>query len=91
MKELFNLRHAQAREIVVRTFDVFKLRFQIFSKPLEWSVETQVRLGHALAVVHNIIRLYDPDDDLSDVEFEEDFEEESQESEEHVSVGAYQM
>ena len=65
MKELFNLRHAQARNVVERIFGVFKKRFQIFSKPVEWPVETQAKLVQVLAVVHNIIRLYDPQDNLS--------------------------
>lgn len=66
MKELFNLRHAQARNVVERIFGVFKKRFQIFAKPVEWPVETQAKLVQALAVVHNIIRIYDPQDDLRD-------------------------
>ena len=65
MKELFNLRHAQARNVVERIFGVFKKHFQIFSKPVEWPVETQAKLVQVLAVVHNIIRLYDPQDNLS--------------------------
>lgn len=66
MKELFNLRHAQARNVVERIFGVFKKRFQIFAKPVEWPVVTQAKLVQALAVVHNIIRTYDPQDNLLD-------------------------
>lgn len=66
MKELFNLRHAQARNTVGRIFSVFKKRFQIFAKPVDWPVNTQAKLVQALVVVHNVIRLHDPQDDLSD-------------------------
>lgn len=59
---MFNLRHAQARNVVERIFGVFKKRFQIFSKPTEWPTTTQAKLVHALAVIHNIIRVHDSGD-----------------------------
>lgn len=62
MKELYNLRHASARNVVERIFGVFKKRFQIFKSAPAWSISTQTKLIHALAVVHNIIRIYDPMD-----------------------------
>lgn len=61
-KELFNLRHAQARNVVERVFGVLKKRFQIFNTPPEYPFKTQAHLVHALAVVHNLIRIYDPHD-----------------------------
>lgn len=61
-KELFNLRHAQARNVIERIFGVFKKRFQIFKAAPEYSIETQAKIVQALCVVHNFIRVHDPDD-----------------------------
>ncbi|KAL5482398.1 hypothetical protein ACEPAI_8992 [Sanghuangporus weigelae] len=61
-KELFNLRHAQARNVVERIFGVFKRRFSIINAAPEYPIETQAALIQALCVVHNIIRIYDPHD-----------------------------
>lgn len=61
-RELFNLRHAQARNVVERIFGVFKRRFQIFSAPPEYSMAIQAKLVQALCVVHNFIRIHDPQD-----------------------------
>ena len=55
-EELFNLRHAQARNCVERIFGVFKKRFPILSKPNEYPYPTQVKLVLALAALHNFIR-----------------------------------
>ncbi|KAL5480800.1 hypothetical protein ACEPAI_9740 [Sanghuangporus weigelae] len=76
-KELFNLRHAQARNVVERIFGVFKRRFSIINAAPEYLIETQAALIQALCVVHNIIRIYDPhdvprlDDLLDETESEE--------------------
>lgn len=59
---MFNLRHAYARNVVERIFGVFKNRFRIFATGPHWSIETQAKLVQALAVVHNVIRIYDPED-----------------------------
>lgn len=62
-EELFNLRHAQLRIVVERTFVVFKRRFPIFDKPRGgFSIRTQVRLFFALSVVHNFINKFGPAD-----------------------------
>ena len=55
-EELFNLRHAQARNCVERIFGVFKKRFPILSRPNEYPYRTQVKLVLALAALHNFIR-----------------------------------
>jgi hypothetical protein len=61
-KELFNYRHAQLRNIIERTFGVFKRRFKVLINAQEYSLETQARLVSALAVVHNFICIHDPRD-----------------------------
>ena len=61
-QELFNLRHSQARNIVERTFGVFKRRYRIFDTGPEYPIETQAALIQALCVLHNVIRVYDPMD-----------------------------
>ncbi len=58
-EELFNLRHAQLRNVVERIFGVFKNRFHIFDKARNgYSMETQVKLVHALTGLHNFINTY---------------------------------
>lgn len=75
---MFNLRHSQARNVVERIFGVFKKRFQIFSTPPEYSIDTQARLVQALCVVHNITRIYDPED-MADFDEEYDIDEDDEE------------
>lgn len=45
-----------------RVFGIFKRRFKILVSTPEYSIDTQARLVQALAVVHNFIRVHDPDD-----------------------------
>jgi hypothetical protein len=55
-KELFNLRHAQLRNVVERIFGVTKKRFPILDRYTEnWSIETQTRMIFALFMLHNFI------------------------------------
>jgi len=55
-QELFNLRHAQLRNVVERVFGVFKLRFPILEAPRKGlEIETQVKLIYALAYLHNFL------------------------------------
>lgn len=66
-KELFNLRHAQLRNVIERIFGVFKRRFAIFDKAPEYPFSTQVKLVYTLAGLHNFIlrhpHIPDPDDE----------------------------
>lgn len=55
MQELYNLRHASARNVVERIFGVLKCRFVILTHPPEYSMEIQARIPPALAAVHNFI------------------------------------
>jgi hypothetical protein len=58
-EELYNLRHASARNVVERIFGVLKRRFVILTHPPEYSMEIQARIPPALAATHNFIRDHD--------------------------------
>jgi hypothetical protein len=59
-EELFNLRHAMARNVIERIFGVLKRRFRILVCPPEVDMVWQARLPAALAAIHNFIRDHDP-------------------------------
>ena len=61
-QELFNLRHASARNIVERIFGILKNRFGILRSNPNLDVDTQAKLAPALAAIHNVIREYDETD-----------------------------
>jgi hypothetical protein len=61
-KELFNLRHSQARNVVERIFGVLKRRFRMLHSPPEYNMDIQALIPPALAALHNFIRQYDPED-----------------------------
>lgn len=69
-KELFNLRHSQCRNAVERIFGVLKKRFKIIREANEFPIEAQGRIASAICVVHNFIRIHDPED-LPDPEEED--------------------
>jgi len=75
-EELFNLRHASARNVVKRTFGFFKARFAILSgKGREgFSIFTQAKLIYALAAVHNSMNMHgaNPFDEAIDLELDDD-------------------
>ena len=58
-QELFNLRHAQARNVIERMFGVLKRRFRILQLPTEYSLEVQAHIPAALAALHNFIKRHD--------------------------------
>lgn len=70
-KELFNYRHAGARNIIERIFGVFKKRFPAIKNGTEYPMSSQARIFPACAVIHNFIRTHDPDD-WSEVDSEEE-------------------
>jgi DDE superfamily endonuclease len=72
-KELFNLRHASARNVVERIFGVLKRRFRILHSPPAYDMDIQSLIPAALAALHNFIRIYDPDDIDTDVDEPIDF------------------
>jgi hypothetical protein len=59
-QEIYNLRHAQARNVIERIFGVLKRRFVILVHPPEYSMSTQARIPPALCAIHNFIRIHDP-------------------------------
>lgn len=62
-EELFNLRHAQARNVIEHIFGVLKRRFRILVIPPEYSVKVQAQIPSALCAIHNFIRIHDPQED----------------------------
>ena len=61
-KELFNLRHSSARNVIERIFGVLKRRFRILQLPPEYNMRIQAQVPAALAALHNFIRQYDPEE-----------------------------
>ncbi|KAH9105585.1 hypothetical protein LEN26_014709 [Aphanomyces euteiches] len=54
-EELFNLRHAQLRNVIERIFGIVKKRFPVLSYPVEYSYTFQVDLVLSLCTLHNFI------------------------------------
>lgn len=61
-EELFNLRHASARNAIERIFGVLKKRFRILLIAPEYNLNIQARLPAALCTIHNFIRIHTPDE-----------------------------
>jgi hypothetical protein len=59
-KELFNLHHALACNVIEWIFGVLKWRFRILHLPLEYGMDVQALIPPALAALHNFIRNYGP-------------------------------
>ena len=67
-EELFNLRHASARNVIERIFGSLKKRFRIIrSSPPSYSFDIQARIPSALSAIHNYIFHRDPLE-LEDIE-----------------------
>lgn len=62
-QELFNLRHASARNVIERAFGVLKKRFRILLLPLPYSLDIQARIPVALCAIHNFIISHQPDEE----------------------------
>src|SRR5882757_1663520 len=61
-EELFNLRHASARNVVERIFGALKKRFNILTHPPEYDMDIQARVPPATAALHNFIFEHDPEE-----------------------------
>lgn len=59
-EELFNLRHASARNVVERIFGVLKRRFHILHIAPEYNMNIQAKIPTALCAIHNFICEHDP-------------------------------
>jgi hypothetical protein len=57
--ELFNLRHASARNVIERIFGVLKRRFRILLLAPEYNLDIQARIPTALCAIHNFICTHD--------------------------------
>src|ERR1700733_3755611 len=62
-EELFNLRHAQARNVIERIFGVLKKRFRILLIGPEYDITIQAQIPAALCAIHNFIRIHDPQEE----------------------------
>jgi DDE superfamily endonuclease len=71
-RELFNLRHAKARNVIERIFGVSKQHFRLMVEAPKYSLETQAKIIHAICILHNFIRVHNPDEDLDAPEVELD-------------------
>jgi len=92
-KELFNLRHAGLRNVIERTFGVFKRRFRHFKAARQnFPLATQILLVYTLTAVHNFLNMHNQDDleDYGVVEDEEVDEEDAQMAEEESEVAMNQ-
>jgi hypothetical protein len=63
-EELFNLRHAQACNVIERIFGVIKNRWRILVVPPAYNMKLQARIPAALAALHNFILNNDPEDHI---------------------------
>jgi hypothetical protein len=66
-KELFNLRHAQLRNVVERIFGIVKWCWSIFTCAQEYPIETQARFVSVIGALHNFICVHDAADDARDL------------------------
>lgn len=62
MQELFNLRHAQARNAIERIFGVLKKRWAILTRAPQYPMDIQALIPCGLAAVHNFILENDSED-----------------------------
>lgn len=61
-EELFNLRHAQTRNVIERIFGIVKKRWIILTRPPQYSMAIQARIPCALGALHNFILSHDSTD-----------------------------
>jgi len=50
------------RNVIERIFGVLKNHFKILLLPPHYNMDVQVRIPSALCLVHNVIRIHDPND-----------------------------
>lgn len=64
-EELFNLRHASARNCVERIFGIVKNRWAVLQHAPQYDMGIQARIPAALAALHNFILKHDSDLELN--------------------------
>ena len=68
-EELFNMKHASARNVIERCFGLLKMRWSILRSPSFYPVRIHNRVILACCLLHNFIRMemsYDPLEDILD-------------------------
>jgi hypothetical protein len=73
-EELYNRRHASARNAVERIIGILKRRFRILHQPPSYDMNVQTLIPPATCAIHNFIRRYDPDELESITEGLEDWQ-----------------
>ncbi|KAL0361525.1 UNVERIFIED_CONTAM: hypothetical protein Sradi_3837000 [Sesamum radiatum] len=63
-RELFNLRHASARNVIERSFGLLKMKWGILRSPSYYSIDVQSRIVVACCLLHNYVRMEMPEDPL---------------------------
>ncbi|KAL0430309.1 UNVERIFIED_CONTAM: hypothetical protein Sradi_0656900 [Sesamum radiatum] len=63
-RELFNLRHASARNVIERTFGLLKTRWGILKSPSYYPIRVQNEIIIACCLLHNFVRMEMTDDPL---------------------------
>ena len=63
-KELYNLRHSQAQNVIEHIFGVVKRQFRLMVAAPEYSLETQTKIVPALCALHNFICVYNPEEKM---------------------------
>ncbi|KAF4140679.1 DDE superfamily endonuclease [Phytophthora infestans] len=66
-QELFNLRHAKARNIVERLIGILKRRFRVLRSGMECEFPTTKSVIYACMLLHNFIRAVDASDQAQDL------------------------
>lgn len=61
-EELYNLRHAAARNVVERIFGVLKERYAIMNQGCDYPINTQVQVVLAMCALFNCIRHFEASD-----------------------------
>lgn len=61
-EELFNLRHAMARNIVEQIFGILKACFTILTSCPRYNLDIVAQLPPALTALHNFIHIHDPNE-----------------------------
>ncbi|KIY47648.1 hypothetical protein FISHEDRAFT_7125, partial [Fistulina hepatica ATCC 64428] len=61
-EELYNLCHAQARNVIEHIFGVVKECWAILVHPSHFNMQVQLQIPSGLGAVHNFILAHDPND-----------------------------
>ncbi|KAL0325113.1 UNVERIFIED_CONTAM: hypothetical protein Sradi_5080600 [Sesamum radiatum] len=56
-EEYFNMKHARARNVIKRTFDLLKARWVVLRSPAFYSINVQNRIIMVCCLLHNFIRI----------------------------------